>query len=407
MRSVLSQRDMSDSIDRVALVQAFHDLDRIHRRPPYLHRHTNCIVSIRIEFEKADRAVLLAECRTPHVQNVVQLFQVDGAVHAQVGPRALRQFASSLTSTVTVPFCTAGSTRITLPVSTPLWVSTDSWFTDLDVPRLRLGNFQLGHQMVRLDHLGQHRSRSHVLSDVHGISTSTPSIPARTFKCINCFCFNSASARIWSTLACCSAICDVNRLLAARQALVFQIISDREFVGLALGSLVGHAGDNAEIVERLVRLRLEFGLRIVRFDRGCPGFLVHEFAFQLHAQTLVLGLRSLPLQVRINRGLLCCELLISNRTVSGFTTVPGNMRMRTTVASVSAGICSTDSCEGTSVPMPRTCRSIEPRFTVSVQTVPRSTLGAAGLRRYTKALTAMTTTIMTATVMICRRRFFL
>ena len=59
------------------------------------------------------------------------------------------------------------------------------------------------------------------------------------------------------------------------------------------------------------------------------------------------------------------------------------MRMRTTVASVSAGIWRTASWLGISVPSPRTWRSMDPRFTVSVHTVPRSTEGAAGFSRET------------------------
>ena len=39
-------------------------------------------------------------------------------------------------------------------------------------------------------------------------------------------------------------------------------------------------------------------------------------------------------------------------------------------------------------PSPRTCRSIEPRFTVSVQMVARSTLGAAGLSRATPTVSS-------------------
>ena len=43
-----------------------------------------------------------------------------------------------------------------------------------------------------------------------------------------------------------------------------------------------------------------------------------------------------------------------------------------------AGIQS--ACSGTSRPVPRTCRTMSPRLTVSSQTCARSTLGAAGLR---------------------------
>src|ERR1700680_1675600 len=91
--------------------------------------------------------------------------------------------------------------------------------------------------------------------------------------------------------------------------------------------------------------------------------------------------------------------------VSALTSEPGSMRIRTTVASVSAGICRTASCEGTRDPTPRTWRSIDPRFTVSVQTVPRSTVGAAGRSRYTATVTAATATMTTADTAICRLRF--
>ena len=65
-------------------------------------------------------------------------------------------------------------------------------------------------------------------------------------------------------------------------------------------------------------------------------------------------------------------------TDSAFTAVPGLIRMRSTRPSVAAGIQRISS--GTSVPSPRTCRTIGPRFTVSTQTVARDTEGAAGFR---------------------------
>src|SRR5580700_7925298 len=79
--------------------------------------------------------------------------------------------------------------------------------------------------------------------------------------------------------------------------------------------------------------------------------------------------------------------------------------MRTTVASVSAGIWRTDSWLGTSDPSPRTCRNIGPRFTVSVQTVPRSTVGAAGFSRITATDTVATARTTTVPMIACRRRF--
>ncbi len=66
-------------------------------------------------------------------------------------------------------------------------------------------------------------------------------------------------------------------------------------------------------------------------------------------------------------------------TVSGFNQIPGSASLCSTRPSVVAGIHRISS--GTSVPRPRTFRNIGPRFTVSSQTVARSTVGAAGFRR--------------------------
>ena len=51
---------------------------------------------------------------------------------------------------------------------------------------------------------------------------------------------------------------------------------------------------------------------------------------------------------------------------------------------------------GISVPEPRTWRVIGPRLTVSIQTVARSTLGAAGFSRETPSVIAATATRPTA-----------
>ena len=96
----------------------------------------------------------------------------------------------------------------------------------------------------------------------------------------------------------------IDRLLIAGQPLVFQIIADGEFVRLALGILVRHAGDHAQFVQCFVGVGLHLGLRIVGLDRGRARLLVHQVALHLHALALELGLGGLPLQVRVHRRLL-------------------------------------------------------------------------------------------------------
>ncbi len=99
----------------------------------------------------------------------------------------------------------------------------------------------------------------------------------------------------------------------------------------------------------------------------------------------------------------CVGLLSSRRTVSAFTTAPGCTKICSTRPSVAAGIQRMSS--GTSVPRPRTWRTIEPRFTESGHTVAFSTVGAAGFKRDKPTVMRAITTRPTAPMMI--RRIFL
>ena len=81
----------------------------------------------------------------------------------------------------------------------------------------------------------------------------------------------------------------------------------------------------------------------------------------------------------------CCS---SRMTLSALTAVPGRSRIRSTRPCVVAGIQRMSS--GTSVPRPRTCRTIGPRLTVSGQSVAASTVGAAGRSRDRPTLTPAT-----------------
>ena len=72
-------------------------------------------------------------------------------------------------------------------------------------------------------------------------------------------------------------------------------------------------------------------------------------------------------------------------TVSGITSAPERRRIRSTRPAVVAGIQRVSS--GTSVPVPRTWRTIGPRLTTSGQSVALSTEGAAGFSVDTKTVT--------------------
>ncbi len=79
-------------------------------------------------------------------------------------------------------------------------------------------------------------------------------------------------------------------------------------------------------------------------------------------------------------------LLSSSRTVLAVTRSPGSTGFRSTRPGVTAE--TQRICSGIRLPGPRTSRTIGPSLTVSVHTVPRSTLGAAGRSRERPTVTA-------------------
>src|SRR5947209_2243067 len=103
---------------------------------------------------------------------------------------------------------------------------------------------------------------------------------------------------------------------------------------------------------------------------------------------------------------LCCNsgLVNSNITSPGSTFVPGQIKIFSTLASVVVG--SQRNSSGTSVPRPRTCRTIGPRFTVSIQTLERSTLGAAGFKRDKANVARINPTALAEIIKMRRFRFF-
>src|SRR5207249_5675512 len=91
-------------------------------------------------------------------------------------------------------------------------------------------------------------------------------------------------------------------------------------------------------------------------------------------------------------------------TESGSTCVPGQIIIFSTRPSAFTEIQRMSS--GMSVPRPRTCRTIGPRLTVSIQTVERSTLGTAGFNREIPMVARIKPSADAAMIIMRRLRFF-
>src|SRR5215510_11788892 len=75
----------------IPYLQAIFHFNGVHCGTSQNHFHLIRKPSVLLEFKELDCGVLLAENRPLHRYHVVQLFQNDGSVDAQIGPCAIRQ----------------------------------------------------------------------------------------------------------------------------------------------------------------------------------------------------------------------------------------------------------------------------------------------------------------------------
>src|ERR1039458_1447601 len=71
--------------------QAVFDLDGVHRAAAEGDLHLVGVLAVGLQLEQRNGAVLLPEHGPAYEHHVVELFQLDGAVHAQIGPGAGRK----------------------------------------------------------------------------------------------------------------------------------------------------------------------------------------------------------------------------------------------------------------------------------------------------------------------------
>src|SRR5258708_27058535 len=93
--SVIGARHIGQNY-RVAFAQAFNNLDRVHGGAPNFYGNTNRAFAIGIKLKQADRAIFLAGRRTANGENVVEMFQINGSIDAEVGSCSLGEFPGQL-----------------------------------------------------------------------------------------------------------------------------------------------------------------------------------------------------------------------------------------------------------------------------------------------------------------------
>src|SRR6266478_807215 len=77
--------------DLISGLKTVQDLNGVHGALAELYRSARRFGGAVDELEHADGVVLLSECRPAYVDNVIQMFELDGSVNAEIGPGAFRQ----------------------------------------------------------------------------------------------------------------------------------------------------------------------------------------------------------------------------------------------------------------------------------------------------------------------------
>src|ERR1019366_4378457 len=155
----------------VSHLESVLDFDGIHRTAPQHHLHLVGVLAVRLHLEELNRALLLPENRPSDKYHIVQPLQLDGAIHAQIRPRALRQAVLAHQQRHIYRHRAVEDRGIDTRYAALYMTITRvdvCVLTYYDVFYLCFGDFQLRFQLGGLGHLAQRGAGGHLLAHFHG-----------------------------------------------------------------------------------------------------------------------------------------------------------------------------------------------------------------------------------------------
>src|SRR6266436_8184715 len=154
--------------DLISGLKTIQDLNGIHGALAELYRSARRFRGAVDELEHADGVVLLSECRPAYVDNVIQMFELDGSVNAEIGPGAFRQRLVKGDFDIYSPLFHCGIHPRDMTVRDTVAGVDYRLLTDLNVLGLGLGNLDLGFQFCRIRNPREVISHLQSLPDMHG-----------------------------------------------------------------------------------------------------------------------------------------------------------------------------------------------------------------------------------------------
>src|SRR6266513_4926883 len=133
--------------DLVARLKTALNFNRVDRALAKFHRRAHSFRAAANQFEHTHGVVLLTEGWPAHINDVIEVFELDCSVHAQIGARALRQrlIEGNLDSYGSLLHCWIDARNVPLRSTV---ASVDYRFLfDLNILRLRFSDFDLRLQL--------------------------------------------------------------------------------------------------------------------------------------------------------------------------------------------------------------------------------------------------------------------
>ena len=154
--------------DAVAGLEAADDFDRVDGTPSELDRDAGCINLVGVELEDVHSAAFLAEGRPADVNDVVETLEFNRAIDAQVGPRALGEFAGERDVDRDRAVLNLGVDARDPSGHDAIARVDRGVLADLNILGLRLGDAHLGLQAGRIGHPRDVGARLDLGTDLDG-----------------------------------------------------------------------------------------------------------------------------------------------------------------------------------------------------------------------------------------------
>src|SRR5579885_506956 len=279
----------------VADLEAVEDFDGVHRSAAELYVDAHGLRAISNNFEETDGAIGLTMNRATDVEDVFQIFDFDGAIHAGVGARAERErFVKSDVhgnGAVLHGRINPGNVAVHDAVAG----FHGGLLADGYVFCLRLRDFDFGLQLLWISNAREVGSRGNALTFLDGNELKHAVKSSAQVQSVELALFQLIEDALLLDAGFLGAELGGAGIRGDLGAFAFELETNGELADFDAREVGGDFRTDALRDELFVHLVLNLGLFVVAADGGLDGLLVHEVAIDLDFEVSEVGFRALQL----------------------------------------------------------------------------------------------------------------